>query len=65
MIVASDGCILFVLCPYLPVKPMSENIQDWYEEGDVIVVDGDFRDVPYRFEECGVKSHIPHFIENH
>ena len=75
MIVASDGYIISVLGPYLAdgrnndakitehmFKSNTENIQDWFEEGDVLVVDRGFRDVADLLEECGIKTHMPHFI---
>ena len=43
-------------------KSNTENIQDWFEEGDVLVVDRGFRDVADLLEECGIKTHMPHFI---
>ena len=58
MLVATDGYILTVLGPYLTdgknsgakitehmLKSNSKDIRNWFNEGDVLIVDRGFRDV--------------------
>ena len=58
MLVVTDGCILTVLGPYLAdgknsdakitehmLKSYSEYLRNWFNEGDVLIVDRGFRDV--------------------
>ena len=75
MLVASDGYILSVFCPYLAderntdakltehmFKSNNENKLEWFEEGDVLFVDRGFRDVANLLEDFGIKTHMPRFI---
>ena len=76
MLVATDGYILTVLGPYLAdgknsdakitehmLKSNSEDIRNWFCEGDVLIVDRGFRDVTELLNECGIKTEMPHFLQ--
>ena len=75
MLVATDGYILTVMGPYLAdgkntdakitehmLKTNAENITDWFEEDDVLVVDCGFRDAIDILKDFGINSHMPHFL---
>ena len=74
MLVASDGYIISVLGPYLDghnsdskitehmLKSNTENMTEWFQQGDVLVVGRGFRDVADLLEDFGIKSHMPHFL---
>ncbi|MCG7879800.1 MAG: transposase family protein, partial [Candidatus Thiodiazotropha endolucinida] len=75
MLVASDGYILTVLGPYLAdgknsdakitehmLKSNAENITDWFEKDDVLIVDRGFRDAIDILKDFGINSHMPHFL---
>lgn len=76
MLVATDGYILTVLGPYLAdgknsdakitehmLKSNSEDIRDWFSEGDVLIVDRGFRDATDLLNDCGIKTEMPHFLK--
>ena len=76
MLVATDGYILTVLGPYLAdgknsdakitehmLKTNSEDIRNWFNEGDVLIVDRGFRDVTELLNDCGIKTEMPHFLK--
>ena len=76
MLVATDGYILTVLGPYLAdgknsdakiteqmLKSNSEDIRNWFNEGDVLNVDRGFRDVTDLLNDCGINTEIPHFLK--
>lgn len=75
MLVASDGYILTVLGPYLAdgknsdakitehmMKSNVENITEWFQENDVLVVDRGFRDATDVLKEFGINAYMPHFL---
>ena len=75
MLVATDRYILNVLGPYLAdgknsdakitehmLKSNSEDIRNWFREGDVLIVDRRFRDVTELLNECGIKTAMSHFL---
>lgn len=76
MLVATDGYILTVLGPYLAdgknsdakitehmLKSNSEDIRNWFNEGDVLIVDRGFRDVTDFLNDCGINTEMPHFLK--
>ena len=75
MLFASDGYIISVLGPYLAdgrnsdskitehmLRSNTENMTEWFQQGDVLVVDRGFRDVADLLKDFGIKSHMPHFL---
>lgn len=75
LLVASDGYILSVLGPYLAdgrnndanitkhmLKTNTENIKDWFQDDDVLVVDRGFRDVTELLNDAGIKTEMPFFL---
>ena len=44
------------------LKNKAENITDWFEEGDVLVVDRGFRNVIEILKGYGINFHMPHFL---
>ena len=44
------------------LKTNAESMVDWFEKGDVLVVDRDFRDITELLKEFGIKSYMPHFL---
>ena len=75
MLVATDGYILTVLGPYLADGKISdakisehmlnsnvEDITNWFEEDDVLVVDRGFRDAVDIFKDFGINAQMPHFL---
>ena len=76
MLVATDGYILTVLGPYLAdgknsdakitehmLKSNSEDIRNWFNEGDVLIVDRGFRDVTDLLNDCEINTEMPHFLK--
>ena len=76
MLVPTDGYILTVLGPYLAdgnnsdariteymLKSNSEDIRNWFSEGDVLIFDRGFRDVTDLLNDCGIKTEMPHFLK--
>ena len=75
ILVATDGYILTVLGPYLADGKNSdakvtehtctsnvEDITDWFEEDDVMVVDSGFRDAVDILNDFGINAQMPHFL---
>ena len=75
ILVATDGYILTVLGPYLADGKNSdakitehtwtsnvEDITDWFEEDDVMVVDRGFRDAVDILNDFGINAQMPHFL---
>ena len=75
MLVATDSYILNVLGPYLAdgknsdakiteymLKINSQDIRNWFREGDVLIADRGFGDVTELLNECGIKTAMPHFL---
>ena len=75
MLVATDGYILTVLCPYLVDGENSdaintghmlnfnvEDITDWFEGDVVIVIGHGFRDPVDILKDFGINNQIPHFL---
>ena len=75
MLVATDGYILTALGPYLVDGKNSdakiteqmlnsnvEDITDWFEEDDVMVVDRGFRDAVDILKDFGINAQMPHFL---
>ncbi|KAJ8314676.1 hypothetical protein KUTeg_006826, partial [Tegillarca granosa] len=75
MIVGTDGYILSVIGPYMAdfynndaniVKHMmetnSDDIKDWLQENDVMVVDRGFRDAVNYLQENGFKVEMPSYL---
>lgn len=75
MLVATDGYILTVLGPYLAdgknsdakitehmLKSNAENINEWFHDNDVLVVDRDFRDAIDILKDFGINAQMPHFL---
>ena len=75
MLVATDGYILTVLGPYLAdgknsdakitEQMLNSNVQDindWFEEDDFMVVDRGFRDAVDILKDFGINAQMPHFL---
>ena len=75
MIVTTSGYIVSVLGPYLAdgknndasiikhiVGSNSEDIVDWMEDSDVLIVDRGFQDALDVLNECGYKTFMPPFL---
>ena len=41
----------------------SEDIRNWFSEGDVLIVDRGFRNVIDLLNECDIKTEMPHFLK--
>lgn len=44
------------------LKSYTENMVEWFEEGDVLVVDRGFRDVADLLQESDIKGCMSHFF---
>ena len=75
-LVATDGYILSVLGPFLAdgknndanitkslFESNTENITEWFEDDDVLVVDRGFRDVIDLLSDKGIQTEMPHFLQ--
>ena len=45
------------------LKSNSEDIRNWFREGDVLIVDRRFRDVTELLNECSIKTAMSHFLK--
>jgi hypothetical protein len=75
VIVSTTGYIISVLGPYLAdhknndarilkhsIKCNMEDIQDWLQQADILVVDRGFRDSIEFLDSFGTKAHMPAFL---
>ena len=75
LVVASDGYIITVIGPYLADGKNNdtkitkhafgnnvENIKNWFQADDVMVVDRGYRDCLEFLAELGIKTEMPHFL---
>lgn len=75
VIVSTTGYIVSVLGPYLAdhknndanilkhsIKTNVEDIQDWLQQDDILVVDRGFRDSIDFLDSLGIKAHMPAFL---
>lgn len=65
MIIVASARYFLSLGSYPGVKPIPQNTQEWFLEGDVIGLDRGYWDVNNILEECAVKTHSPHFNETY
>ena len=75
LVFASDGYIITVIGPYLADGKNNdaqitkhafgnnvENIKNWFQADDVMVVDRGYRDCLDFLAELGIKTEMPHFL---
>lgn len=75
IIVSSTGYIISILGPYLAdhknndagilkhnMKTNMENMNEWIQPGDVLIVDRGFRDASEMLDELGIQAEMPKFL---
>ncbi|XP_052099022.1 uncharacterized protein LOC127733747 [Mytilus californianus] len=75
IIVSSTGYILSILGPYLAdhknndagilkhnLKTNMENMNEWIQPGDVLIVDRGFRDASEMLDDFGIQAEMPKFL---
>lgn len=63
IMVAPDGYVLEVLGPYF--SDARNEIRNWFQNGDIVIVDRDYRDCIAVFKNLGIQFYMPSFLSPH